>query len=120
VSSYVNKGADAIFIMTNDGWWEDTPGYRQHLAYARIRAIENRRSIARSANTGSSAFINQRGDLIAPTGWWEAISIKADIHLNKTKTYYTENGDYIGRIAGFVGVLMLLWSWRLKFMPKRN
>lgn len=119
VSSYINKGADAIFIMTNDGWWEDTPGYRQHLAYARVRAIENRRSIARSANTGSSAFINQRGDLSQKTNWWEAVSIIETIQLNKTKTYYTQNGDYLGRIAGFIAVLMLLWSWRLKFMPKK-
>jgi len=119
VTDYVKKGADAIFIMTNDGWWEDTPGYRQHLAYARVRAIENRRSIARSANTGSSAFINQRGDLIQPTKWWEAIAIVNDIQLNKTKTYYTLNGDYLGRITGFIAVLMLFWSWRLKFMTKK-
>ena len=45
-------------------WWEDTPGYKQHLSYARIRAIENRRSIARSANTGTSCFVNQKGDII--------------------------------------------------------
>ena len=69
VSSYILKGAQLIFIMTNDGWWEDTPGYHQLLAYARLRAIENRRSIARSANTGISCFINQRGDILQRTEW---------------------------------------------------
>ncbi|OFY68588.1 MAG: apolipoprotein N-acyltransferase, partial [Bacteroidetes bacterium RIFOXYA12_FULL_33_9] len=54
VSDYVKNGADLIFIITNDGWWEDTPGYKHHLSYASLRAIETRRSIARSANTGIS------------------------------------------------------------------
>ncbi len=55
------QGASLLFIMTNDGWWRDTPGYRQHKQYARLRAIETRRSIARSASTGISAFINHAG-----------------------------------------------------------
>jgi len=40
VSDYVENGANLIFIITNDGWWENTPGHRQHLAYSRLRAIE--------------------------------------------------------------------------------
>ena len=87
VSTYVKKGANLIFIMTNDGWWDDTPGYRQHLAYARLRAIETRRSIARSANTGTSCFINQRGDVINPTAWWENDAIVKSINLNHKMTF---------------------------------
>ncbi len=46
-------------MITNDGWWGNTPGYKQHLSFSRIRAIEMRRSVARSANTGVSAIINR-------------------------------------------------------------
>ena len=118
VSTYVKKGANAIFIITNDGWWEDTPGYKQHLAYARLRAIETRRSIARSANTGISCFINQRGDVIQPTKWWKQDVIKATINLNTAITYFTQHGDYLGRVAAFIAVLLLLWSWSWKLMPR--
>ncbi|HEY0054822.1 MAG TPA: apolipoprotein N-acyltransferase, partial [Pedobacter sp.] len=72
VSDYVNKGAQFIAIITNDAWWGNTSGKDQHLVYAKLRAIETRRWVARSANTGISAFINQRGDITQQSGWWHA------------------------------------------------
>jgi apolipoprotein N-acyltransferase len=127
VSSYVKKGAELIFILTNDGWWGDTPGYRQHLAYSRLRAIENRRSIARSANTGTSCFINQRGDVIEATNWWKKEAIVNTINANQEITFFTQHGDIIGRLAAALSCLLLLASWtkrikerltRLKLTPK--
>jgi apolipoprotein N-acyltransferase len=50
VAAHVRNGANLLCIMTNDAWWGTSPGYRQHLAYGRLRAIETRRDIARSAN----------------------------------------------------------------------
>ena len=114
VASYVQKGADFIFILTNDGWWADTPGYRQHLAYGRLRAIETRRSIARSANTGTSCYINQRGDVILPTEWWKNDAIVSSINTNQEITFYTKHGDFIGRISAAIAVLLLLGSWTVK------
>lgn len=108
IAEFVNKGADLIFVITNDGWWKDTPGYRQHMAYARLRAIENRRSIARCANTGISCFINQRGDVLQRTNWWEPAVIRNTIHANSSLTWYSKTGDYIGRSAAFVAVMLLL------------
>ena len=118
VASYVKKGANLIFIITNDGWWEDTPGYKQHLSYARLRAIETRRSIARSANTGTSCFINQRGDITYATKWWEPEVINSTINANEKLTFYTQNGDLLGRIAAAISVLLLLWSWTIKIKKK--
>ncbi|HRN41789.1 MAG TPA: apolipoprotein N-acyltransferase, partial [Vicingus sp.] len=118
VTDYVKKGANVIFIITNDGWWEDTPGYKQHLAYGRLRAIETRRSIARSANTGISCFINQRGDVLQATNWWEQDVIAGKINLNNQTTFYTIHGDYIGRVAAFIGALMLLWN--ITFVIKKQ
>jgi len=114
VGSYVKKGADLICIITNDGWWSDSPGYWQHLSYARLRAIENRRSIARSANTGISCFINQRGQIIDQTKGWEQAVIRGNINANNKITFYSENGDVIGRVSAFFAVLLLLWGWTLK------
>lgn len=109
VGDYVKNGAEAIFIITNDGWWGDTPGYKQHLAYARLRAVEQRRSVARSANTGISATINQRGDVIAQSQWWEPVAIRDTIKVNKEQTPYAKNGDVIARTSLlFSGLLLLM------------
>lgn len=114
VASYVKKGAELIFILTNDGWWSDTPGYRQHLAYGRLRAIETRRSIARSANTGTSCFINQRGDVLQATDWWKNASIIQSINTNSKTTFYTEYGDIIGRLSAAIAALLILANWVIK------
>ena len=108
VTGYIKKGANVIFVVTNDGWWGDTPGYKQHLSFSKLRAIETRRSIARSANTGISCFINQRGDIINPTKYWVKTAIKGEINLNDKVTFYVKNGDFIGRISSFVAMLLLL------------
>ena len=118
VKDYINKGADAIFIITNDGWWEDTPGYQQHLAYARLRSIETRRSIARSANTGISCIINQKGEVLNPTAWWEQDVVAATINLNHEKTVYTMYGDLLGRVSVFIAALLLLWSISIYYKNK--
>lgn len=110
VSDYVKKGANLIAIITNDGWWDDTPGYKQHLAYARLRAIETRRCIVRSANTGISAIINEWGEVEQKTKWWEPAVIKGNVRINNELTFYTRHGDFIGRTFLFITVLLLCYS----------
>jgi apolipoprotein N-acyltransferase len=111
VREYINQGANIICIMTNDGWWEDTPGYRQHCQYARLRAIEERRSIARSANTGISCFIDQRGEIHQATKWWEPTAIKANLNLNDKRTFYARFGDFPAYIALTALIPMILFSF---------
>jgi apolipoprotein N-acyltransferase len=108
VTKYIQKGAGLIFIITNDGWWKNTPGYHQHLSFARLRAIETRRSIARCANTGISCFINQRGDISQATEWWKPAVIKGTINANDKITIFVRFGDYIARISLFLAVLLVL------------
>ncbi|MEO8151377.1 MAG: apolipoprotein N-acyltransferase [Bacteroidia bacterium] len=108
ISRYVRKGASLLFIITNDGWWDDSPGYRQHFQYGRLRAIEMRRSIARSANTGISAVINQRGDVLQQTQWWVPAVLKATINANDELTFYAKHGDYLAKLCAALSVLILL------------
>lgn len=107
-TEYVRKGAHLLFAMTNDGWWGNTPGHIQHMHYARLRAIENRRDIARSANTGISCFINQRGDVRMEKGWDVRSAIKSNLHANHKMTFYTKSGDIIGRISIFISIIFTL------------
>jgi apolipoprotein N-acyltransferase len=108
VSKYVKNGASLICIITNDGWWSDSPGYKQHLQYATLRAIENRRSIARSANTGISGFINQRGDFLQRSEWWKQAALRQTILLNTDLTLYSRTGEIIGPAALILAGLLLL------------
>jgi len=108
ITDYIKKGAELIFIITNDGWSKNSNAYKQHLYLASLRAIDTRRSIARSANTGISCFINQRGDVLQPTDWWIETSIKGTINANNEITFYVRYGDYLGRIFSFLSILFIL------------
>ncbi len=112
-NGFVRNGAQILGIITNDGWWGNTSGYKQHLLFATLRAIETRRSIARSANTGISCFVNQRGDLYDKTEYWVQDARKGTINANNSITIYVKYGDYIGRLSAFVAVLFLLISLSL-------
>ncbi|MBE9491684.1 MAG: apolipoprotein N-acyltransferase [Bacteroidetes bacterium] len=118
-SQFVRNGAELMFIITNDGWWGDTPGHRQHLLFAPLRAIETRRSIARSANTGISAFINHRGDICQSIGYWKPGVIKQDINANSRLTFYTKYGNYIARISCFISGIFLLCSLASALMKRK-
>jgi apolipoprotein N-acyltransferase len=111
VAEFVRNGAELLFIITNDGWWGNTPGHRQHFSFASLRAIECRRDVARSANTGISGFVNQRGDVLQRTEYWKPDVIRQTMMANTEQTFYVKYGDYIGRIFLFTGILLLLLSF---------
>jgi apolipoprotein N-acyltransferase len=115
VTEYVRNGASLIFIITNDGWWDDTPGYRQHLNYARLRSIENRREIARCANTGISCFIDAYGNISQPTGWWQEAVIKHDMIKNNRPTFFSQYGDLISYCSVITAVLLILFTIYQRF-----
>jgi apolipoprotein N-acyltransferase len=109
IARSVRNGSQFIAIITNDGWWENTSGKDQHLDYAKLRAIETRRWVCRSANTGISAFINQRGDIVKQTKWWVKTAIKQDINLNSDLTFYVKHGDYLPKTGSFFAILGILF-----------
>lgn len=115
VAEYIRNGANFIFILTNDGWWENTPGHRQHLAYAKLRAIETRREIARCANTGISCFITPYGEIEQATAYWEEAIIVKNMTPNNTQTLFVKFGDIISYASSFIAILLLIWSQLLRF-----
>jgi apolipoprotein N-acyltransferase len=107
-TDYIRKGAKAMTIITNDAWWGNTPGYRQHLSYASLRAIETRRAIARCANTGISAIISPSGEILQPTPWWEQAVISGELPLRDDITFFVRHGDITGRVCTFLFLMLLL------------
>ncbi|PCJ63641.1 MAG: apolipoprotein N-acyltransferase [Bacteroidetes bacterium] len=108
VSQFTRKGAEILLVITNDGWWRDTDGYKQHMYYACLRAIENRREVLRSANTGITCRIDKLGTIQEHTKWWEPTVLKVDVNSFTNITFYVAYGDYIGRFASFIGIFFLL------------
>ena len=112
VRQLVRNGANYITVLTNDGWWKDSPGVWQHFGYSRVRAIETRRSVVRSANTGISGCINQRGDVFGQTKVNVCDAVSSRIRMNNSITFYVRYGDYLGWIglflSGMIGIYIVL------------
>jgi apolipoprotein N-acyltransferase len=99
-----------ICMITNDGWWKNTPGYLHHFNFSPVRAIENRRDFVRVANTGISALINAKGMVMARTPWWKKTTLKGKIHLRRGQTFFARHGDYLGRISLILGGFLVLYG----------
>jgi len=110
VTGYIRNKANFLAIITNDAWWGNTQGHQQHLAYAKLRAIETRRSIARSANTGISAIIDQTGNIVSSLAYEKKGVLKGTLISNDEITFYVQAGDYIARIAIFLLIFIFLFS----------
>lgn len=110
LTAYIRNGANVIAIITNDGWWANTSGHKQHMAYACLRAIECRRWIVRSANTGISCFISPAGDIFNRQPWDTAAAIKMNIPTSSYLTFYVRYGDIISKAAAGISILLLLES----------
>lgn len=115
---YYTQGAGLIFIMTNDGWWRNTPGHRQHNQYARLRAIESRKSIARAASTGISSFINQRGEMQKRSAWWEPVSMVYTLNQNHRLTFFVLHGSVAGKLSLFISALFILYMISQRMIRK--
>ncbi|MBR5131541.1 MAG: apolipoprotein N-acyltransferase [Alistipes sp.] len=118
---FARRGAELMALISNDGWWGNTPGHKRLFDFSRLRAIESRRSIARSANTGISGFISPRGKTIGKRlEWNEEGVLTAELELRNDLTIYTRYGDWVARIAGYVAVLALMYFVAYRVRRRNN
>jgi len=120
VTDYVKKGANFLAIMTNDSWWGVTQGHQQLMSYAKLRAIETRREIARSANSGISAHIDAKGDVLADTLYGDKTALFAEVKLYDKMTFYSRAGDLLSRISIFVLGFLVFYTLIKKFQNRKN
>ncbi|MDC8098743.1 apolipoprotein N-acyltransferase [Chryseobacterium rhizosphaerae] len=118
VTDYVKKGANFLGIMTNDSWWGVSEGHKQLLSYARLRAIETRREIARAANSGISAHIDAKGEVVADTFYGDQTTLFAKVNLYDTMTFYTRAGDLLSRFSIFALGFLLFYFLIKKFQNR--
>ncbi|MBE7169668.1 MAG: apolipoprotein N-acyltransferase [Williamsia sp.] len=114
LTAYIRNGANVISIITNDGWWANTSGHKQHMQYARLRAIETRRWVLRSANTGISCFISPDGKVQDAQPWDTAAAIKLPVSPLNKMTFYVQYGDLISKLAIAAAIIVLIYSIYLR------
>ena len=74
-------------MITNDGWWGDTPGYKQHFSFSRLELLKTEGGLFRSAN-GKSGVISPTGEVVSETEWWEEDVLLAQTGLLNDKTIF--------------------------------
>ncbi|MDD6185155.1 MAG: apolipoprotein N-acyltransferase [Bacteroidales bacterium] len=110
VAKFVRDGANILAVITNDSWWDDSPGHRQHFEMSRLRAVETRRYVLRAANGGFSGVIDPLGKVLEKTNYDERTAIKTTVYAKSGETFYVKHGDYIARIAVVMTFAALLYS----------
>lgn len=117
----VKNGAALLINITNDAWFGTTSGPYQHFSMTIFRAVENRRALARAANTGISGFIDPVGRILISTPLLKEASLTRPLPLLHQITFYTRYGDLfaIACLMGAVfGILLVLGRSVLKFQKK--
>lgn len=120
VTGYVKNGANFLAIMTNDSWWGVSQGHRQLLSYARLRAIETRREIARAANSGISAHINALGEVVEDTLYGDRTALFTKIKLYEGQTFYARTGDLLSRICIFALGFLIFYTIINRFQERKK
>jgi apolipoprotein N-acyltransferase len=108
VRSFVKGGAEFLVNITNDGWFGKTHGPFQHARIAVFRAIENRISIARCANTGVSMFIDPFGRVRDVTKIFVRTTVIDEIPSKLEDTFYTKHGDWFAQACFLVSFFLML------------
>lgn len=103
----VKNGAGLLVNMTNDAWYGTTSAPYQHFSMAVFRAVENRRTLARAANTGISGFIDPAGRIIASTNLFEDAAVTRNVPILTEKTFYTRFGDLFAFACMGIATLMI-------------
>jgi len=102
------NNASLLINITNDAWFGKTSGPYQHFSMTVFRAVENRRALVRSANTGISGFIDPAGRVLASTPLLQDAVLARSIPLLKTKTVYTRIGDLFAQVCFALALIVVL------------
>ncbi len=105
----VKNGAQLMVNITNDAWFGRTSAAYQHFSMAVFRAVENRRALARAANTGISGFVDPCGRILSATDLFHPAAVMKPVALMKTTSPYTRWGEWPLGLPSFGLILILSW-----------
>ncbi len=108
-SKFVKNGADILTTITNDAWFGHSSAAMQHFSIAVFRAVENRRTLARAANTGISGFIDPKGKIIETTSLFKDTAVTRKVPILTHISFYTKHGDLFA--IGSILVTLVIFAW---------
>jgi len=120
VTQLASRGAQLLVVVTNDSWYGNTSGPYQHRDYAKMRAVENRRSVVRAANGGISCVIDSYGRIQSQTKMYEKTTYTKKVSLSSESTFYMEHPHMITTPCIIIGLMVLVWGLYKKIMGMIN
>jgi apolipoprotein N-acyltransferase len=119
ITGFVNNGAELIVVVTNDSWYGNSSGPYQHKEMSALRAIENRRTVVRSANGGISCVIDKKGNTLIETEMFTRASFTYDVELNSDETIYTKTA-YVLPVISLIISLFVMFAFTLQKIKKKK
>lgn len=116
VAKFVQKGANLLCTITNDGWLGDTAWQRHHLFLGALRCIETRREMIHCSNMGASALIDLWGRVRSQISYNHRSALKGSIFTYERQTFYVLFGDIIARLCLGIVCLSTVWVWGKRFL----
>jgi len=128
LAEQVRGGAELLAFITNIGWFSQSQGQYEIAAFARIRAIELRRSIAIAANTGQTCLIDPFGRMTAAAEWWSERTLGGQAALSRELSFYVRHPDLFARVCALLAAGLLIaaafrrsplkWKHRRRFLQE--
>jgi len=114
------RDSGILVVITNDSWWGETPGYKQLLSFAQLRAIEARKPLLRSANNGISAIISPRGEVLKQLPWNKKGALSAKVIPSNNATFYVQHGDLIYSLSALLAAALLLLGLANRYIRRAD
>jgi apolipoprotein N-acyltransferase len=110
VRQFARDGSQLLVNVTNDAWFGESPAPFQHLAMARMRAIENHRYLLRAANNGISAIIDPVGRVVKAAPRNQRMILEGHFNLDTQRTIYSQYGDVFAWLCLIASATALIWQ----------
>jgi apolipoprotein N-acyltransferase len=120
VAQFVAGGAEVLVNISNDGWFGRSAAPDQHLAMARVRAVENRRWLLRATNNGYTVAIDPYGRIVAHMEADKRGALDVPFTFRSDRTLYSRFGDWLAWLSVAVSAGMLIRSWKSGRAGKAN
>lgn len=114
VGGFARRGAEALMVMTNDGWFKETAAAEHHLVMAKFRAAENGFYLVQAANTGISAIIDDRGGVVSKTSLGQERVLFGRVVLCQSKTFYSRFGYLLPWALLAASVITIILAFKRK------
>lgn len=108
ISRFTTQGADLLVFLPQHEWGNSRILSTYYFQYARLRAVEQRKSIIVVANQGISGFITPKGEIIQQSNYQLPEALEQSLAIDAKPTFYAQQGDYFGRLAWFLAVALFL------------